>query len=301
MAQRGNIDYEQIKSFQRQGNGNLIQMAGSGAKTNGHVLIYDANGNAVDGGSSPSSNVLTTKGDILTYDGGLVRLGVGTDGQVLTARSSATHGVDWEAGGGGGGGNPGSGGGGGTAFQSYTVPVTTNFTALAGNTATVADTSTGITITGSAGQAAVYTRSAGLSTTWNIEIGLMFVIGPENFGTVGLSLRAGASGAYIAVVVQHNGSPLQLLIQTLTSAHNFNSNVKQWSLTEITHGGSAVYFRVKDDGTNRTYYISADLLIWSLLYSEARTTWATVDRGGFSVSSSTNFGPCARVVHYKEY
>lgn len=40
---------------------------------------------------------LTTKGDILTDSGsGVVRLAVGTNGQVLTANSGATDGIDWE-------------------------------------------------------------------------------------------------------------------------------------------------------------------------------------------------------------
>lgn len=46
---------------------------------------------------------LTTKGDIPTHDGtDAVRLPVGTDGQVLTADSTAPNGIKWGAGGGGG-------------------------------------------------------------------------------------------------------------------------------------------------------------------------------------------------------
>lgn len=46
-----------------------------------------------------SQTPLTTKGDILSVNGtpALSRLGVGSNGQVLTANSSATNGVDWEA------------------------------------------------------------------------------------------------------------------------------------------------------------------------------------------------------------
>lgn len=52
--------------------------------------------------STPLVNPATTKGDLLVDTGSaLARLGVGSNGQVLTARSSATNGVDWEAGGGG--------------------------------------------------------------------------------------------------------------------------------------------------------------------------------------------------------
>lgn len=43
-----------------------------------------------------SDSILTTKGDVLTHDGSTtVRLGVGSDGQVLTADSSETEGIKW--------------------------------------------------------------------------------------------------------------------------------------------------------------------------------------------------------------
>jgi len=48
---RGNIDYDQIRSAARRGDGPLIQMGSGAGFTPGNVLVYDANGNAVDGGS----------------------------------------------------------------------------------------------------------------------------------------------------------------------------------------------------------------------------------------------------------
>lgn len=46
---------------------------------------------AIEGGGSP----LTTKGDLVSYDTEQKRLGVGSDGQILTADSSAALGVKW--------------------------------------------------------------------------------------------------------------------------------------------------------------------------------------------------------------
>ena len=82
----------------------------------GAVAITDNGGNALSGGEFVIGKAsflmwdgteyqivgvvlpLTTKGDILTDSGSaLVRLPVGTDGQVLTARAAATNGIDWEA------------------------------------------------------------------------------------------------------------------------------------------------------------------------------------------------------------
>jgi hypothetical protein len=49
---RGNIDYDQIRAAARQGNGSLFQMAGSGGWAQGHLLVFDANGNLIDGGGA---------------------------------------------------------------------------------------------------------------------------------------------------------------------------------------------------------------------------------------------------------
>jgi hypothetical protein len=69
------------------------------ASTNSFLQVAN---NLSDVGSATSAfgniSPLTTKGDIIVFSGSAnVRLAVGTDGQVLTARSGATNGVDWES------------------------------------------------------------------------------------------------------------------------------------------------------------------------------------------------------------
>lgn len=53
-VQRGNIDYDQIRSIARQGNGALFQMFAGTSPVDTHVLIYDGAGNATDGGGPPA-------------------------------------------------------------------------------------------------------------------------------------------------------------------------------------------------------------------------------------------------------
>lgn len=75
IAARGNIDFDQIRATARLGNGSQIQMAGTGGYTQGHLLIYDANGNAIDGGgagasivSPPATHTSTGTPGQLAYD-----------------------------------------------------------------------------------------------------------------------------------------------------------------------------------------------------------------------------------------
>jgi hypothetical protein len=83
-----------------------IQNGSAGMFTAYHVT-GDTTAPGTDTQYIPKS-IVTTKGDVIVGGSSAnpVRLGVGTNGYVLTANSAATNGVDWEAGGGGGMSNP---------------------------------------------------------------------------------------------------------------------------------------------------------------------------------------------------
>ena len=90
---------------------------------------------------------LTTKGDVYTFDTGNARLGVGSDGEVLKACSSAATGLVW-----------GTGGGGATTLHKYTASNQTTVFTVSGNSiaydvgTTVASQAAGV------GQREVYIR-----------------------------------------------------------------------------------------------------------------------------------------------
>jgi len=89
------------------GSSNYPNITGSPTTTGCHIGVSGGGSTSVtwmaDGpGVATSASVLvdptTTKGDLIVQAGSstLARLGIGADGQVLTAKSSATLGVDWE-------------------------------------------------------------------------------------------------------------------------------------------------------------------------------------------------------------
>ena len=46
--------------------------------------------------AATAADVLTTKGDLVTFSTTMIRLAVGSDGKVLTAKSSEASGLSWE-------------------------------------------------------------------------------------------------------------------------------------------------------------------------------------------------------------
>jgi len=74
------------------------QAVSATAATNDQYLKYSSASSEWQKVDVLAPDRLTTKGDLLVYNtvDSETRLPVGSDGQVLTANSSATNGVDWQ-------------------------------------------------------------------------------------------------------------------------------------------------------------------------------------------------------------
>ena len=60
------------------------------------ILKYDSASSSFKVEPDRIANHLTTKGDLLGFSTTETRIPVGADGKVMTARASATYGIDWE-------------------------------------------------------------------------------------------------------------------------------------------------------------------------------------------------------------
>jgi hypothetical protein len=159
-----------------------INTAVTSAQTTANTANTTAN-NAV-----PKSTV-TTKGDIIVASAAsaVARLGVGTDGQILTARSTATNGVAWET----------AAAGGGSSSVSVSSK-TASFTIAAGDSGTLyLCSAANITITLPQDSAATYTTGSLIHVLRGGTQTVTFAAGTGatvNY-TYGLTLRAQWSAA----------------------------------------------------------------------------------------------------------
>ena len=67
-AQRGNIDYDQIRRSARSGDGAKLHTL-TGSITTGHGVIFDAAGNLIDSGSAPGGSGTVTSVDMTVPSG----------------------------------------------------------------------------------------------------------------------------------------------------------------------------------------------------------------------------------------
>lgn len=188
----------------------------------------------------------------------------------------------------------GTGAGGGQTLALFTKPTLSEFTIIGTTTATLSNQSFGILATVPTSGAANYQSVTGLTAPWTIQMALLTTNSLASQS--GLLLRAGASGSCEIFVLTTNSGVPQLVIQHQTICGAFTANVLNtpWGPT------SPVMLQVTDDGTNRLFSVSVDLITWVLVFSEPRVTFAIMDRGGFTAATGSGFPSAFDFMHYIE-
>ena len=107
-----------------------------------------------------------------------------------------------------------------------------------------------------------------------------FQLGAAYYG-YGLCFRDSV-GKHIAANVCYSGGSIYSNTSRVEAYYDVNSIAGAFA-----SGADCIWdqqwFRVKDNGTNLYFYISADGVNWFLLYTLSRATWVTPDQVGFFI------------------
>ena len=125
-------------------------------------------------------------------------------------------------------------------------------------------------------------------TPYTVDIAFMPQLFNVDYNQVGFAWRQGSDGKIVAIQYAQNGS---------LAVHRF-TNHTTWSAQAFainTHMPKTpvVWYRMADNGTNRTVSWSVDGNNWIQLFSEGRTTFLTADEIGFYADSNNASYPAA--------
>lgn len=213
------------------------------------TITSNANGTKTIAGSAPFTSPLTTKGDIFTYTTVNARLGVGSDGQLLSADSSTSTGLKWIA-------APSSG--------VSSVSGTANRITSTGGATPVIDisasyvgqtsiTTLGTITTGIWNGTTITDTYISSATTWNAKIG--------GSGTINEIAYFTASGTIASLTVATYPSLTELsYVKGVTSAIQTQLSARALTTTTITIAGTANQVissaGAQDLSANRTWTLS---------------------------------------------
>lgn len=262
----------------------------------GNVSIRNDVDTAWTGIGGTASPVVTTKGDLYTYSTTPLRLGVGTNGQILTADSTKTTGLNWTT-------------------PSSSVPAwVTNHPDTPPNSPSSFDDEFISSATLPGGGSAIWTALNGSDISLSIvNQGLNMSLTPNLSTICGIYQNVPASGAYTITAkvsfagVAANFQEIGLFlmdgsnkIRTWHLSNNPYYEHQVWtnptSFSSTIFGASnsfglpqTCYLRIHNDLTNFICYFSVDGYNWTTPTSAGVTTFLTPTKMGLMMySSNTN-------------
>lgn len=239
------------------------------------------------GGGGGFSNPMTTLGDLIIggSSGTPARLGVGTDGDVLTLVSGSP---DWVTPSGGSGFVP-------PPSASWSWDNQGSASATIVGSALVLD---GPVEANTSPHNHVYYRSAPGSTPWTLTAAFRLTATPSDYSNGGVGLRESSSGKIILWRMLYNTGVWQMTCMYGTAPTTESGNLFSFSPGPTPYG--EVWIRITDNGTNRLYYLSTDGIAWVLVYTEGRTTFLTADQLIASIDArNTTYGAALTVASWE--
>src|SRR5208282_2106401 len=135
------------------------------------------------------------------------------------------------------------------------------------------------------------------SGAYYVDVAFMTFIPFQN-GGAGVCLTDGTTTSNKLTSMRNgfeSGTWPMLERQRWNNFSSFNANYAMFQGGSLQpylfYGSPLVWFRIYDDRTNVTYYISSNGYVWDKLYQESRTAWLTPADGGFVFSPFAPYAP----------
>jgi hypothetical protein len=163
--------------------------------------------------------------------------------------------------------------------------------------ASVTSDGTVITIAGAKGTAAALSRALP-STPYTITVGLLTTLGPENRTAAGISLVEANTVKRVDLFAEYvNGYALNIEKNNAdgTFAGSYPGMPKPFAFA-----GGVMFFRVRDDGSLRTWQVSCDGANFITLLQQSRTDFVTPGRLWIQALGSTNYEVGTTILYYSQ-
>lgn len=275
-------------------NAQYLTLAVDGVLTNERRLVAGSGINITDGGAGGDATISATAGGgDSTNTGAYASLpAAGNDGNLYLPTDAPfflrDNGSAWDVFG---------------PVYRFTLPPTSGWSWVNQGSATI-DTSTGAHILEGDGTASYNLRCRARSAPATpYTITAMFLWDPHYLsaaqGSMGLFWRDSSAGTLTTCWYDYRGTTgaPNLYVQTMNSVTSNNTVVVNANyLAERPR-----WFRIADDGVNRTFSISMTGFDFSPLYSVSRTTFLTPNQVGYFVDGGTStYKPKMRLLSWKE-
>ena len=285
-AASGKINWTQINPLFRHGTGSFGQ-ASDGTGASGHFAAFDANGNITDGGTGGSGTNYQTLGINGTSQTQRGRLNLipGTNVTISNSDNAGTNSSDVTI-------TASGGGGGGVPWLNVTNPTATTFAwrNQGGASINAGSASIWLSIPAAAGDNLRGREVAAGAAPFSITAGLVPLVHNQDVNQDGIYVTDGTKLITISLSDVAHGGTNTLVVNKWTNVTTYNSTPAAPGIGVSLL--SPIFLKIRDDGTNISFYWSPDGTNFIQLYSEARLTFlASIADMGFYGSSANATWP----------